>query len=80
MNKEWDLQRVGRRLERQRLNFPRYTQVCSAQLVGLFERFRGGAMSSDLVLISMLEEPRTQWFLRFSPAAIHSQMAIVSLA
>lgn len=51
-----------RRLERivSRL---RYTQVCCARLDGLSERFRRVAMSSDLVLMSVLGQPRTQWFL-----------------
>ena len=62
------------------VNLPRYSQVESAQLASLFESFRRIAMSSDLVLMSVLEELRTQWFLRFFPAAIHPQMAIVSLA
>ena len=62
------------------LNSTRYPQVCSAQLAGLFERFRRITMSSDLFLMSVLEELRTQWFFRIFPAAIHPQMAIVSLA
>ncbi|VCU39983.1 Bgt-20611 [Blumeria graminis f. sp. tritici] len=42
----------------------RYTQVYCARLAGLFA----------------IGEPRIQWFLRLFPAAIHPQMAIVSLA
>ena len=71
---------LGGRLERQSVNFPRYTQVCSTLLAGLFERFRRITMSSELVLISLLEEPRTQWFLRFFPAAKYPQLATVLLA
>ena len=37
-------------------------RVCCARLDGLSERFRRIAMSSDLVLMSVLGEPRTQWF------------------
>ena len=68
------------KLERQRVNLPRYTQVYSAQLASLFERFRRITMSSHLVLISVLGEPRIQWFLGLFPAALYPQMAIVSLA
>ena len=71
---------LGRRQERQSVNFPRYPQVCSTQLAGLFECFRRVTVSSDLVLMLVLEEPRTQWFLAFFPAAIRPQVAIVSLA
>ena len=67
-------------LERQSVNYPRYSQVCSAQLAGLLERFRRVTVSSDLVLMSLLQEPRTQLYLKNFPAAIQPQMAIVSLA
>ena len=60
--------------------FPRYRKICSSQLADLFERFRRVTMFSDLVLMSVLVEPRIQWFLQFLPAAIHPQVAIVSLA
>lgn len=74
------MERAGRKLERQCVYFPKYTQVCSAQLSGILERFRRVTISSDLVLMWVIEESRIQQFLRFFPANLHPQTAFVSLA